>query len=545
MCDTRGSSFIQAKLNETGIVGKSPYFTIVNLSDVIDVIENVENLDTFQIIMEIFVAMFAVFGNMLTIIVLWEVSFTHPAQALRLALAVTDFFTGISHCILAICDHSYFLWCARDITKCDYELDVVLFSNRLEIIRKGYPLLPAIVFMITFTISFAYLVVSAIDRFISIFRPLDYKTIVTMKQVRIQIFFWISLSTVYIFGMITRGDHTSWKSSYRPDDKTTVLFMDPYHYFVNGIIHKCYFLLVIILFLGLISSTLWFLKKAGNRRRALTNLDIKDETEIEMTKTLIFVIFAFLISVIPSYTRHFFGRKVLCNYGNFFVTWLFLSSSTMNFLIYNVRNPAFRRRTFKMLHRSLLTITGTLQTCRIHRENCGMDPNRNIHRSWDSKFIENKLTKIKKPSPNPQLIMEGSKHTQNSSFVNCNTIMNMTNDFFPTNDLSTGNRHNGNNYENGTNISNSDNEQCREDLAFNRKLLQTSVLLTKNNGKQDKVKPSFSTDEKYDQVHVYTSELSTIPNCLQDPKQLQSISSLSKDVKIHLKEYKVEFTLHM
>ncbi|CAL4196213.1 unnamed protein product, partial [Meganyctiphanes norvegica] len=193
-----------------------------------------------------------------------------------------------------------------------------------------------------------------------------YKSIVTMKRVRIQIFFWIFLFITLAVWLITQGGYATLKSAYRPDDKTTVVFLDPFRHFLHGIIHKCYFLIVVVLFIGLLSSTLWFLKKAGMTRRALTCKDIKDESEIEMTKTLIFVICAFLISVIPSYTRHFFGRRVLCNYVNFFVTWLFLSSSTTNFFIYSVRNPAFRRKTRQILQKGLMTITG--HVCRPSRE---------------------------------------------------------------------------------------------------------------------------------------------------------------------------------
>ncbi|CAL4080795.1 unnamed protein product [Meganyctiphanes norvegica] len=518
MCDTEGNDFIQAKKNESGMVGKSIFYMTVDLRDVIDVIENVDTLDGFQLAMEISVSMLAVFGNILTVIVLWEVSFTHPAQALRLALAVTDFFTGISHCFLAVCDHSYFIWCAENTAKCDYEVNVVLFSNRLEIIRKGYSLMAAIIFMITFTVSFAYLVVSALDRFVAIFRPLSYKSIVTMKRVRIQIIFWISISIAYTFGMITRGDHTSWKSSYRPDDKTTIVFMDPYHYFVNGIAHKCYFLLVMVLFIGLISSALWYLKKAGRTRRALTSTDIKDETEIEMTKTLIFVIFAFLISVIPSYTRHFFGRKVLCNYVNFFVTWLFLSSSTMNFLIYNVRNPAFRRKTCQMLQKGMMTITGRLHACRPNRVEHIKDPNTIKPRRCNSKSEECESRKLQKPNINSHY---GSNKTQSSPSVSCKVNVNMQNRKIYT------------------------NFEPSSDHACNKKQSQTSVLSKKDNPKQDHVQPSSSTNIKYKQEDVDAYDLSQKETTQLDPKELPIRSILSEDVKMRLKEDKVEFTLHM
>ena len=115
-------------------------FSTANLSDIISDVEIATSYDIFQLALESVVSLTCILGSILTILVLKNAALNHPAQALRLALAVSDLMIGVFGSAVSLYYHSYYLMCATHKVNCQYEVDVVRLvdNGKFFVVSNGF-----------------------------------------------------------------------------------------------------------------------------------------------------------------------------------------------------------------------------------------------------------------------------------------------------------------------------------------------------------------------------------------------------------------------
>lgn len=161
-------------------------FSIANLSDIIYDIEYVTKYDLFQVFLESVVALTCIVGNILTVIVLRHVAFTHPTQALRFTLAIIDLLVGVFGSAVSLLYHSYYLWCASDKQNCQYEVNVVRFAGNenFYIVYTGLTTLFHFIHWVSIWVGIFLIAVMAAERCFAICRPFRHKCLVTIRFIQ-------------------------------------------------------------------------------------------------------------------------------------------------------------------------------------------------------------------------------------------------------------------------------------------------------------------------------------------------------------------------
>ncbi|CAL4160634.1 unnamed protein product [Meganyctiphanes norvegica] len=369
MMDFSPDHYVNHTLDRNSItIHWNPKVFTGNLSKYMQKIEVIGAIDAFQLSIELLVTLLSIFGNVITIIVLWRVAQIQKAQLLRVALAVADLMLGITQCALGLYDHCYYLWCVYAGCNCNYNIQMVSIGVTVGIVRTEimYYCL-CFLSVIAFDGGFLIIVFMVIDRFIAIVNPLDYDFVVTKE--RVYGFFCI-LTIVdlfylwYFIDSTLKGDLVTY---YRPASKTTgILILSQAIRDFNFIFHLAFFIILTFALVVLISITLWKLKKANMTRNHLvfgSSNQLQDETGIQMSCTLILILTFSLCTISPQMLWAFL-KNSLDETIDFIVKWLILSTSCFNFIIYNLLNGAFRKRCGKILRKLLgLGRKGLVFTC--------------------------------------------------------------------------------------------------------------------------------------------------------------------------------------
>ncbi|CAL4104662.1 unnamed protein product, partial [Meganyctiphanes norvegica] len=341
----------------------------VNLSDIINCIEPVNNIDIFQLFLESLITLLSVAANTLTIVVIWEVSLSHPAQALRVAMAVFDLLQGLFGCGMAVWNHSYYLWCASKPERCVVQVNVISREDgELFILHCKLNVVLSLIYWSSISSSYFLLVFMTVDRYVAICFPLKYHLSISIRKTRIAIAInWMTNLFFLLVFFHCRANEIVWKAAYNPLTKTMNEFMIKKSLLnTNYAIHVILIIAIITCMVSLSVLILYQLKKASTRIKSLK--EGMDETpgsteDIDFNKTLVISMMVEVLSVLVlilasesivmfsknNKTSGKMGASKEFSLYIYFTQWFVLSSTFFNFLLYNLRIPAFRSKSLNII----------------------------------------------------------------------------------------------------------------------------------------------------------------------------------------------------
>ncbi|CAL4125762.1 unnamed protein product, partial [Meganyctiphanes norvegica] len=339
----------------------------VNLSDIINCIEPVENIDVLQLFLESLITLLSIAANTLTIVVIWEVSLTHPAQAIRVAMSVFDLLQGLFGCGMAVFNHSYYLWCASKTERCEYTVNIILWRGNLYILHHKVYLMLSLIFWASFNSNYFILVIATFERYLSICYPLLYHFNKSISITRLAIIItWMTFFVYWFLLLLFREYDLVWTSAYCPLTKTMIpILIKESLIVVHFITSTILAMIVMICMIALVVLLLYQLNKASTRSKSLT--EGMDESTlsteaIDFNKTLVIsmmvevlallvpqMVFESLVFTTNNKTSGKLGTGKEFSLYIYFTQWFVLSSTFFNFLLYILRIPAFRSKSLNII----------------------------------------------------------------------------------------------------------------------------------------------------------------------------------------------------
>ncbi|CAL4081967.1 unnamed protein product [Meganyctiphanes norvegica] len=343
----------------------------VNLSEIIDHIETVDIIDIFQLLLESLITLLSVTANTLTLMVIWKLSLSHSAQALRASLALSDLLQGLFGSGMAVWNHSYYLWCANQPMRCNYTVNLLLWEGELFVVHGKLIFILSIIYWTSWWSNNLIFLIMTVDRYLAICDPLQYHTRMSMKRTRIAIISnWITPFIYWFVFLLFQEHEMLWTSSYHPTSKMMYyIFTIKSLTVASHAIYMLYAVTIIFCMIFLSVLILYQLKKSGNisksLREGMDESAVLAATEaIDFNKTLaISMMFEVIAVLIPPLILYYtsINNKVSGNsssvreYSFYFTQWFVLSSTFFNFILYNLRIPAFRKQSLAIIKTGLKT----------------------------------------------------------------------------------------------------------------------------------------------------------------------------------------------
>ncbi|CAL4110085.1 unnamed protein product [Meganyctiphanes norvegica] len=336
-----------------GVQSTSKNITTVLLSMIIDQVEVIELKDVAQLFNEVLLTLLSLVGNGLVIAILWKVARKHPAQALRVSLAIAALLVCVTRSGLAVVDHSYFLWCAVQPERCQVQVDFVTYGNARYISRGGFYVIAFIVYHTSFGCNNVLIVIMAVDRFVAICNPLRYRTIITMGRVCIAILCSVLLLFCYTCVIIMLDQTIPWKVTYNTVNKTnSIVFTNKTVLLIDSIISISFIIISLILLIVLAGVTIHRIVINKKKITVLTESTLKphlDKHELEITITLILAMVFFFVILLIIIILSINLTDADYTDVNYITTWLTLTWPLTNFISYNLCSSAFRTRSKEIL----------------------------------------------------------------------------------------------------------------------------------------------------------------------------------------------------
>ncbi|CAL4104660.1 unnamed protein product [Meganyctiphanes norvegica] len=339
------------------------YVYSVNLSDIITQIEIVDNIDIIQLMFECLISLFSIAANTLTLVVIWEVSLNHPAQALRAAMALSDLLQGLFGSGVAVWNHSYYLWCANQPERCNYTVNYILLNEEFYVLHSKLDFILSLIHWASLYSNNLILIIMTFDRYIAVCYPLRYHCIMSMRRTRIAIVINWMIPLIYWLILIPTqiNNDMFMKSAYHPSSKMMHCVATCFEFVASSSLILIYVITIIVCMVALSILLLYQLNKASKISKSLREGMEESAVSTEAIDFNKILVISMMVEVLVLAGTKIVLYTTSINYKTleisssaedniiYLTNWFVLSSTFFNFIIYNLRIPAFRSQSLTII----------------------------------------------------------------------------------------------------------------------------------------------------------------------------------------------------